>query len=168
MALSHKNADNEYFVHTAVWPFSGTPKLLSDTQQENRRLTRENDELNQKNTNLTDKYNNLVKQYNDIKTNGNELQWLKINHYFLHQHIENMSDSEAHKKQIEEDKQKALEEVEKCRQNPQAIDSFDSAYLKTLVEDVQTYIHKPHHDNIDLALFTWTSWIKSTQAIPLL
>jgi len=168
MALSHKNSGNEYLVHTDM--FSSNAEKLA-LQQENGALKAENATLKQNNTNLKKKYNDLAIQYNDIITNGTELQWLKINHYFLHQHIENMSDSEIHKKQIEEVKQKAWKEVETCKEKPQAYLKTlpeDRTYLKTLVQNVQSYILKHHHDNLDKLLFTWTGWIQGRDLIPLL
>jgi hypothetical protein len=176
MSSSHKNAGNEYLVHTDAnvvktdaWSLFGTSARVQELEEE---LERQKQALSQQKLQYT-KLDSRYKQLRDhcAKTNEtmenfkNELMCLKVHHYFLQKYV-----SEEQKQKMHKEKETTRETLSnfvelKFQRNLLEKDQkwmeFNSDFVELITEQLNEYQKTRHDDDDDKAIMTNAGWIKA-------
>ena len=159
----HKNANNEYFVHTEpipnvvktdTWSLFGTSennleKELKECKLQYRKLNRNYDKLQVEFKNYTETMEEVA----------NELKCLKVHHYFLQMHVCTEQKSQMHR-----EKTSRREKLQKCIDDAQ-YRSTNKNSLKSETNELNKYMQERHDDADDQAIMTNTTYIKNSQMV---
>ena len=169
MPSPHKNADNEYFVHTEPnvvktdgWDFFGTSKE-SAAELKVKELEKELNECKVNYTNLNSRYDELQVQYKNyddtMKEVADELKCLKVHDYFLQMHV-----SEEQNIQMQREKKTRRDNLQKCVDDRE-YRSTNKSNLTQLTDKLNKHMQARHDDDDDKAIFTLTDYIKFTHIL---
>ena len=171
MPSPHKNADNEYFVHTEPnvvktdgWDFFGTSKE-SAAELKVKELEKELNECKVNYTNLNSRYDQLQVQYKNyadtMKEVADELKCFKVHDYFLQKYV-----SKEQKQTIQLEKEtwhKTLKDY--FSNNDESWMSIHKTSLKHMTDELNNYNQTRHDDYYDRRIMTYTDFIKQRQIL---
>jgi len=170
MPSSHKNAGNEYLVHTDKkisdgWSFFGSSEikeLEAELEEQKQALLHQKlDNMNQK-TRLQELQEVLRRRNETLGNVENELKCLKVDHCFLQEYV-----SEEQKQKMQREKQQWHETLKDFIEGHKDAEwmSIHKKRLKNLTDELNDYMKARHDDYDDKAIMSLTDFIRHRQLL---